>query len=293
MQDGVLKISDSCIHCAECHKVEKGCLVYKSLEMPNGGLRMSATKSLNCYSHHAPKMEWFREYFKYKNEFDEKNSLGSQMHSFFKRFLRDAELLDDSGFTATAQTIDKIGLDNPNSWAIMLVNLAYTPQVNWYIKRIGTSEVYSKDYVLSLLVSDGAKESWVKDVWSSFGRISELPFNEVGFGHSLKEKNRFVSITRTPWVNPDATVILYSLYKFAENCGDYYQFTLSRLHDFSIGSEGVSPAEIFCLDRDTLEKLLTGLSINYPSFITTQFNLDLDTITLNADKKSSDVLELF
>ena len=24
---------------------------------------MSATKSLNCYSHHAPKMDWFTQYF--------------------------------------------------------------------------------------------------------------------------------------------------------------------------------------------------------------------------------------
>ena len=42
-----------------------------------------------------------------------------------------------------------------------------------------------------------------------------------------------------------------------------------------------------------MEKILTGLSINYPVFISAQFNLDLDTITLNSDKKSEDVLKLF
>ena len=66
MKDGVFEINDKCVHCSQCHKVEKGCLVYKSLEMPKGGLKMSATKSLNCYSHHAPKMEWFQQYFSYK-----------------------------------------------------------------------------------------------------------------------------------------------------------------------------------------------------------------------------------
>ena len=86
MKDGQLKISDDCIHCSQCHKVDKGCLVYKSLEMPKGGLIMSANKSLNCYSHHAPKMEWFTQYFNYRNEFDQKHSLGSQMYSFFRRF---------------------------------------------------------------------------------------------------------------------------------------------------------------------------------------------------------------
>ena len=111
-------------------------------------------------------MEWFKQFFNLKNEFDERHSLGSQMFSFFKRFLRDAELLDKNEFSETAQIIDKIGLDSSASWAIMISNLAYTPQVNWLVKRLNMNETYNKDYVISLLVSDGAKESWVKDIWS-------------------------------------------------------------------------------------------------------------------------------
>lgn len=294
MKDGIFNISDNCVHCSQCHKVDKGCLVYKSLEMPKGGLKMSATKSLNCYSHHAPKMEWFTQYFNYKNEFDEKHSLGSQMYSFFKRFLRDAELLDETGFSRTAKVIDEaIGLDSDSAWAIMLTNLAYTPQINWLIKRMNMNETYGKEYTISLLVSDGAKESWVKDIWSSFARLVELPFSQVGFGFATKEKNKLTSITRSPWQNPDPKVILYSLYKFAENCGDYYQFTLSRLLNHEIDSDGVSPTEIFGLDREQMEKILNGLSVNYPDFITASFTLDLDNITLRNDKTSKDVLELF
>ena len=293
MKDGQLKISDDCIHCSQCHKVDKGCLVYKSLEMPKGGLIMSANKSLNCYSHHAPKMEWFTQYFNYRNEFDQKHSLGSQMYSFFRRFLRDSELLDENGFSNTAEVIDKIGLNNLSSWGIMLVNLSYTPQINWYVKRLNMFETYTKDYTLSLLVNDGAKESWVNDIWSSFGRFVELPFSEVGMGSSKKEKKHVVSIMRTPWQNPDPRVILYSLYKFAEGCGGYYQFTLSRLLNHTIDSDGVSPTEIFGIDRDRMEKLLTGLSVNYPEFINASFTLDLDNITLRSEKTSQDVVTLF
>lgn len=293
MQNGQLQISENCTHCFQCHKVDKGCLVYKSLEMPKGGLKMSATKSLNCYSHHAPKAEWFTQYFTLKNDFDENHSLGSQMYSFFKRFLRDAELLDASGFSYTAQIIDGLGLDNDCSWAIMLTNLAYTPQVNWAIKRLHINETYGKDYTLSLLVADGAKESWVKDIWSSFTRIADLPLETVGFGYPSKEKGRMVAITRTPWKNPNPLVILYSLYKFAEACGSYYQFTLSRLLNHDIDSDGVSPTEIFGLDRNQMEKILNGLTINYPDYINASFTLDLDNITLNSEKTSQDVLSLF
>ena len=197
------------------------------------------------------------------------------------------------GFSCFAQIIDRIGLDNEQSWALMLVNLAYTPQIGWFVKRIPMFEPHARDYTLSLLVADGAKESWVGDIWGSFGRFMDLPFASVGVGTSVKEKNRFVSFTRTPWKNPSPLVILYSLYKFAEACGGYYQFTLTRLLDFDVESDGVSPTQIFGLDRGTMEKLLTGLGINYPEFITAQFTLDLDTITLNADHTSADVLTLF
>ena len=293
MQGGSLSISEDCHHCASCHKVEKGCLVYKSLEMPKGGLKMSANKSLNCYSHHAPKLDWFVQYFNFKDTFDQNHSLGSQMYSFFKRFLRDAELLDENGYSNFAQIVSNLGLDNLSSWALMLTNLAYTPQVNWLIKRVELHETVSKEYTLSLLVSDGAKESWVNDIWSSYSRILDLPFSEVGLGIANREKGKMVSITKTPWQNPDPRVILYSLFKFAEACGDYYQFTLSRLLNHDIDSDGVSPTEIFGLDRDQMEKILNGLSINYPDFINASFTLDLDNITLNSEKSSKDVLNLF
>ncbi len=101
------------------------------------------------------------------------------------------------------------------------------------------------------------------------------------------------SFCRTTWENPDPKVVLYSLYKFAEKCGNYYQFTLSRLLDHTIESDGISPTEIFGLDRETMEKILNGLSVNYPDFISASFTLDLDNITLKSDKTSEDVLQLF
>ena len=42
-----------------------------------------------------------------------------------------------------------------------------------------------------------------------------------------------------------------------------------------------------------MEKILNGLSVNYPDFISVSFTLDLDNITLKSDKTSDDVLQLF
>ena len=293
-EDGKVTIDDGCMHCSQCHKVDKGCLIYKSLEIPKGGTKMGKTKSLNCFSHHAPKMEWMEQYFTFKNEFKEKNTLGSQMFNFFKRFLRDTDLLDDNGFTRFAEIIDDIGLDGELSWALMLANLAYNPQIGWYIKNINFDETLSKEYVCNLLVDCGADEKWVNDVWSSLTRIMSLPFSQVGLGEMLKEKNKAVALYRTEWRSPDDRAILYSIYKFSEICGNYRQFTLTRLLDTSIESAGISPTQIFGLNRQTMEKILNGLTFNYPDLIEARFTLGLDNITLKSSKNADEILnELF
>lgn len=294
MENGKVFIDDTCHHCSMCHKVEKGCLVYKSLERPKGINNMSSkTKSLNCYSHHAPKMDWFVQFFKYKEDFATNHSLGTNMFDFFKRFLKDAELMNNNVIGKTALVVDKLGLQNENSWALMMSNLVYSPELNWFANRVNFSEIYSKEYVLSLLVEDGAKESWVADIWSAFTRISDLPFSEIGFGKMLREGKKNVSITRTPWISPTPIVVLYSLYRFGEACGGYYQFTLSRLYDDNVESYGVSPVRVFGISKDEMKKILVGLSANHSDFITSTFTLDLDNINLKENKSAQDVLDLF
>ncbi len=296
--DGIkTTISDSCLHCRQCHKVDKGCILYKSLEKPTGSSTMARTKSLNCYSHHAPKLAWFEQFFEYKNEFDQKYNMGSQMYSFFKRFLRDAELLDKDGFTEFAQLVDRLGLDNRSSWGLMLVNLSYTPQINWVVTKMRFHDVYERQFVENLLINDGADEKWVKDVWSSIVRTSELPFNCVGYCSPMKNqsesKKKIEAVSRIPWVNPDPLVILYSLFRFKEACDGYNQFPVSRLFDQEVESEGVTPYQQFGIEKDQIEKLLNGLAQNYPDMISTKFTLDLDAIELNPEKTSKDVLQLF
>lgn len=293
-EDGNVIVSDDCYHCSLCHKPEKGCLVYKSLEMPKGGILMSGkSQSLNSYSHHAPRIDWINQYFEYKNDFDDKHNLGSQMYSFFKRFLRDAALIDKNGFSSTAKLIDNLGLDNEVSWGIILTNLCYAPQIGWYVKSVGFDQEYSKTLLSSMMVDDGAKESWTNDIFSSLVRMSELPLGKVGIGEAIRSKNRVTGIMRTQWENPSPLVVLYALYRFAEACGEYYQFTLENLLDDSVERDGVSPTQIFGIDRDDMIRILNGLTVNYPEYISVSFTLDLDNITLRSDKTSEDVLKMF
>ena len=182
----------------------------------------------------------------------------------------------------------------------MLCNLAYTPQFMWWIKNIDLNHTYTQieldEMLKELTLTDNSRKNVISAMKNIFNSNPVLSY-ELGLGTvSIETKGRntyLIDVTRSSWRNPKPEVILYSLYKFAEACGGYYQFTLNRLLDFDVESDGISPAEIFGLDRNVMEKILNGLNINYPDFITAQFNLDLDTITLNANKTSTDVLALF
>ncbi|MCD7774908.1 MAG: phosphoadenosine phosphosulfate reductase family protein, partial [Clostridiales bacterium] len=235
MRDDFFDISDQCVKCGNCHKITDGCLLYHSLSLPKGTGKMDTT-SLDYYADHAPKMEWIKEFFNKENNFFESNSLGSVMNNMFKRFLKDAELTENNLLTEFAYTIKKIGLENPASWGLMLVNLAYTSEFQWYIKNIKPYALYTKTEIMDMLINSGAKERASKSVSGAYRRILALPFgSEIGLGYVEKNGKDYV-YRRESWRNPDSKVILYSLYKFAEACGGYYQFTLTRLLNHDIES---------------------------------------------------------
>jgi phosphoadenosine phosphosulfate reductase len=110
----------------------------------------------------------------------------------------------------------------------------------------------------------------------------------LNFGYVDSEDN----FTRNKCYIGSPLVILYSLYKFAEACGDYYEFTVSRLLNYYIDSDGISPTQIFGIEEDELKTIMQGLTASCPDFITAKFTHDLNTISLNRNKKANDVLDL-
>ena len=291
--DGKISINDNCIKCGQCNKLDNGCLVFNSLIMPKGTGTMRKG-SIDEYGTHPVKLEWINEFIKYKNNFDTKNTLGSAMLPMFKKFLRNAGVLSKSNqWTNMTNLLFRNGLDKDYIWALMLVNLSYTGQFGWLIHHLEFNITYSQNEIKNILSEYISSKTGPANIANSYRKISELHFSNVGFGNTIGKNKEGYSFIRTPWKNPDPRVILYSLYKFAEACGDYYQFTLTRLLNHEIDSDGVSPTEIFGINREQMEKILSGLSINYPEFINVSFTLDLDNINLKSDKTSSDVLALF
>lgn len=292
--NGDLSISDNCTHCGQCLEIDTGCLVYKSLWQSKGTGNMKK-KSLDCYATHAPKLEWFTQFLKLGDRFNTENGLGNNQIPIFKRFLRDSGILDGDKDSALGSMFRSEGIESERIWGLILSNLAYSPQVGWFITRFSTNETVTQKYLSSVLAEEeNVSKSAEKSIPGSIKRISLLPFNKLGFGEIIdSNKTDGFVLMRTNWLDPDPLVILYSLYKFAEACGGYYQFSLTRLLDTSVESDGVSPTQIFGLDRETMISQLKGLSINYPEYISSSFTHDLDNINLKEDKTAEDVLTLF
>ena len=297
MKDGHVTIDDRCVKCKKCHDVFHGCLVANSLRLPKGEKKMG---SIDRYGNMGIELDWVRSYFKLKDEFwTSPHSLGTNMVKNLKSFLNDAEVTVKSKFAPFGKVIDNIGIESSDAWALMLCNLTYTSEFNWWVKNIDFSTTHTPDTIYAMLDDSMSKNSRSHIVSAYKNILISIPqlSNEIGLGvcdYTLKNGKRFWnSVVRIPWENPNPLVILYSLYKFAEACGDYHQFTLSRLLNHDLESDGVSPTEIFGLDRNQMEKILNGLTINYPDFLNASFTLDLDNITLNSEKTSQDVLNLF
>jgi phosphoadenosine phosphosulfate reductase len=280
---------ENCTHCLDCHSMEGGCLAYHSLNIPN--VEENKMKSLNTLSNHAPKTEWLKEYFERLTDFLENNTLGRVQKPFFKRFLKDAGLIERNEATKFSDIGATIGWATDTFLGLMLVNLvAKNPQIEWYVQNMDFGKVYRRIEVEDSLSADGQSKDNISSIINAYKRLAETPFGKVLHFSYITDEGDLV---RTKCSVSDPCVVLYGLFKFAEKCKDFKEFTLATLLNDSIDRDGVSPTRIFGLDRDDMTSVLLGLSAKYPEFISASFTHDLEKITLAKDKTSSDVLELF
>lgn len=284
---------ENCTHCGQCHNIEMGCYRADSLKRPeHEGVRM---KSLNTFADHAPKPEWITDFFSFGTEYLGNNTLGPMQITKYKRFLSDAGLIAKNKTTVFYETVKAIGVNAEDTWGLVLVNLVNeNPQIGWYVRNMDAGHVYGSQEIVGTLASFGVKEKDARSILKSFKRLCETPLGKrLKFGTFADTGHALRSITRTKPERPSPLVMLYALYKFAEKCGGYWEFPLSRLMDFTIEAEGVSPAQIFASPRDEMEALLNGLARTNPDFVTFTTTHDLELVRLSDDKTSADVVALF
>lgn len=326
MANGV-HISNQCKHCFSCHDIYSHCLRYNSIKNRIG---VKAMAGLDRYYSFGIKENWLRVYFDYEGtssfwKSDGDGEVPNKKKDAFLNFVKDAGLVDEDKSlkgkeykyikykpNKFAEKMFSLGVDDESMWAYLMCNLVYaedSEEFRWFIKNIPFSETSTPESIKLRLdeVMENDKSGLGKrnicDALKSF--LIKTPFGkQLGLGSVIDYEEKVSSngretitlnyFVRGSWKNPDEKVILYALYKFAEACGNYRQFTLTRLLDTSVESAGISPTQIFGLNRETMEKILNGLTFNYPDLIEARFTLGLDNITLKSDKTANEILnELF
>lgn len=279
---------EGCVQCHQCHNIDSGCLLFHSTRYPQGGGK--GKMSLNSFADHAPKSEWLQSFFVFKEDFFENHTLGPMMYDMFRRFLRDAGLNDKNHFTDFAELISQIGWDTDIAMGLILTNLAATnPQIRWYINNLQIGTFYSRKMVEEMLTALDVKPKDAKSIVKAYKRIIETP---IGTALNFGDVTNDFELLRTKCIISDNRVVLYALYKFAEKCNDYKEFTLAWMMNDDIDRDGISPTRLFGLEYEEMKSILMGLSAKYPEFINAAFTNDLDKISLT-DKTSQDVLRLF
>lgn len=326
MANGV-HISNQCKHCFSCHDIYSHCLRYNSIKNRIGAKVMTG---LDRYYSFGIKENWLRVYFDYEGtssfwKSDGDGEVPNKKKDAFLNFVKDAGLVDEDKSlkgkeykyikykpNKFAEKMFSLGVDDESMWAYLMCNLVYaedSEEFRWFIKNIPFSETSTPESIKLRLdeVMENDKSGLGKrnicDALKSF--LIKTPFGkQLGLGSVIDYEEKVSSngretitlnyFVRGSWKNPDEKMILYALYKFAEACGNYRQFTLTRLLDTSVESAGISPTQIFGLNRETMEKILNGLTFNYPDLIEARFTLGLDNITLKSDKTANEILnELF
>lgn len=258
-------------------------------------------KSLNTliiptYNSFGFRGEWLRIFFEDSRDVELSGRLGTKMIPAFKAWGRHGGLLDRN--YKPLPIVDKLaefGAGSLKVWGYIFVNLAYNSNlIKLYVKNFGFDEAHGNGFLMAIYgdrYTDTTKRSFLSALKDTM-KSSPIGLG-LGQGHCLIKGKAVVSITRKSWTSPDALIILYSLYKFAEYAGELYSFTLTEL--VADGErEALSPRIIFGLDAEELRLLLQGLANDYPDFIRVDFNKGiLDNIFLNAGKRSVDVAEIF
>lgn len=284
---------NNCVHCGQCHEIDDGCLLFHSLRTSTGGTMKD--KSINSFANHAPKVEWIREFFELGNDYWDNNTLNKKnQEPKVKRFLRESGVIDkDSKCVGLFDLITSIGWESETSWGIMAINFVENPQFAWYVNNLDVGIYYDREKVRDLLMAEGVSKGDTTSIVNAFKRFCELPMGtSLNWGFVVDNGNQIASICRTKCVISDNRVVLYALYKFAEKCNDYKEFTLAWMMNDDIDRAGISPTRLFGLEYEETKSILMGLSAKYSEFINATFTNDLDKISLT-DKTLRDVLRLF
>jgi len=274
-----------CMHCRACLQLtETGCWRARSHLTGKGG---NAVRSIDRYRSFGLRRQWLDGFLLTENWWS-RGGLGPDQFDSMRMWLREAELISEHSPSETAVALRASSHDWRLVWAIVWVNLSRnSPLVSWYATNLAWGRWYSREELLTELGTGVAERTRRNALASLFDLLKSSPLgNEMGLGLLQMKGSAVQAVYKRGWQEPHPVAILYSLYRYAELEGRY-GLTVSELEEAPEG-----PLTLFGVGREQLERILHGLSMRWPRWITAELMYGLDNIYLDEKRTALEVLSL-
>ena len=146
INNGVVHVNDNCYKCRKCHDIDHGCLLANSNKLPKNINKMG---SINRYANLGVEYDWIKQYLKSQDDFWVTHELGTNKVKSLRAFLNDASLMEKNKFSRFASVVSSLGVENHVAWALILCNLTYSSEFNWWITHVEFNTVYTTDMLKS------------------------------------------------------------------------------------------------------------------------------------------------
>lgn len=156
LHDGIVEIDDRCVKCRKCHDIFHGCLLANSMRLPKGEKKMG---SVDRYGNMGIEYDWVRKYMQNTEDFwNSAHGLGTNMVKYLKSFLSDSGIAvrkkSDYVLTDFGQKVKQLGVEDVNAWGLMVSNLVYTSEYNWWVKNTVVDQTYTPAEIMAMLGDD-------------------------------------------------------------------------------------------------------------------------------------------
>jgi len=294
-----------CKHCGRCLTfADKGCLRADSLSTSQasvrsvGGLGMESYTGFSRYQTFGLRREWLDGLMMHGVEWIGANSLGNRQRDSAVVWFRESGLIEPVAkggvfhLTELGEICQSKYATVPNAvWGVIFVNLAHKSGiVRWYVAEVPRGDYKTSDLYQRLSATCGDNRSSRNGLSALLNFLKTTPLGDaysLGAAHGV---GRLSSLRKLGGVSIPGAVLLFSLYRYAEERGSY-DFTVAQL--VSDEANG-GPAKEFGLSRENLVSALREMSTTTAArYVHIDLLGGLDNISLERSLSAVSALQRF
>ena len=278
-----------CIHCHRCITIhDRGCIVSDCNRMVKDS---DSTLKVYGYKKFGLREEWIESFFSDPEEFWESKMWGEPMYDAFKRWSKDALILDGkNNITPLGNLLKSLYTDNPTLvWEIIWINLCYN---SFIVNKFISDTALNKTYYLNTVQEAILEKENVSSV-STLHNACVALFDMLGkspIGEDLMqgmEDDKAKIRRQYDDLSPEATA--YSILKYTESHGS----SEMRVSDFYNTETEDGPYRQFGISHMALVKNLRYLSSEKNRVLVAELNMGLDHIKLEDGLTTEKLIEHF